>query len=200
MKNIKIYIVVFLFLTSCSSSHVEDVKDTSVLLDGSVKIGAAFDQYPYFKKIIWSTCSEESGRKIILLAGEYNLEKVQKSTPVFMSSVEEAAFAPLLKASKRLSPDSLSVKYLVQLARKREKAGNIFEVEFAGFLFASPEPHINKALRELKLTAKSAALQGLRDICSGNTAEILLIMGAVALAAKAPCNTVSYRPNESFTQ
>ena len=123
--------------------------------------------------------------------------KVQKSTPVFMSSVERAAFAPLLKASKRLSPDSLSVKYLARPARKREKAGNIFEAKFAGFLFASPEPDSNKAFNELKRTAKSAALRGLRDICGGNTAEILLIMGAVA---KASCNTVSYRPNEPFTQ
>ena len=52
MKNITIYILVCLFIIACFSNNVENVKNSSILPDGNVKIGAAFAQYLYFKKII----------------------------------------------------------------------------------------------------------------------------------------------------
>ena len=201
MIYIKQYAFVFFFmlLSACSSNNVEEAKDGYILRDSNTKIGAAFKKYPFFKKISWATCSDESGRKVIQVVGEYDLEKVRNSTPFLISPIEDAAFAPLLSAAKSLSPNDLDAEYVVQFTRGEEKAGKLFEVEFAGFRFSSSERAVSKAIEALRAETRDAGLRGLSDIYSGNTATIQLMMGAIELASKTPGNII-HRPIGSFNQ
>jgi len=52
------------------------VKEGTLSIDKSVTVGNAFDHYKYFTNVLWSTEEDAQKRRIVVVKGTYDLDKL----------------------------------------------------------------------------------------------------------------------------
>jgi hypothetical protein len=114
------------FLIGCSKMDpVALVKGSTLDIDKSVTIGNAFDNYKYFKSVVWDAGQDEQKRQIVTFKGIYDPNKFAGSLYLINLELTPEKIAKALQANP-----GLEYSFVVQF--KLAVDGKSFEVGFSG--------------------------------------------------------------------
>lgn len=77
-RIISLYIIILFTLVGCGNKEVSVVKEGTMDFDKSLTIGQAIDNYKYFKKVNWKLDKSDNGKKIVVVTGDIDIEKIIK--------------------------------------------------------------------------------------------------------------------------
>lgn len=175
-----LFFIVLFNLAGCGSPE-NRVKHGTLDIDRSITVGKAFENYSYFKKVVWSHYTDKQSRDIVQVDAEFDIPKIQVST------LESTPGTALLNAAPKLPPDAVSLHYIVRFALNKDDDKGFFPYS-AEYVVSSTDPNYKKILENTPGVTNGIVADdeftGLESIYANSIAKMKVLLGVLALAGK----------------
>ncbi len=74
--NLLCALVLMLVMVGCGNKEVSIVKEGTLDFDKTLTVGKAIDNYKYFKKVDWKLEQSENGKRVVVVSGDLEVEKI----------------------------------------------------------------------------------------------------------------------------